>query len=168
MPPRSEPVILWPRHRATTDANEGTAPVAKGEQTQVLNRRIFYAGDTIFNEGERGTQAFVVQSGRVRIVRALTGGERGTLGFIEAGGIFGEMALIDDAPRMASAVADETTVCIAVPQESVTRKLQAADRELRMVIVMMIRMIRTITDETPIPSDAMRDISDAARAGSAP
>ncbi len=69
--------------------------------------RQYRAGETIFREGDRGTEFFVIQRGRVRILS----GNRllETFGENE---IFGEMALIDDSPRSATAVA-ETDVAVA-------------------------------------------------------
>ena len=69
--------------------------------------RDYKAGDTIFREGDPGTEFYVVQRGRVRILS----GNRllETLGENE---IFGEMALIDSSPRSATVVA-ETDVTVA-------------------------------------------------------
>ncbi|MBP5855727.1 cyclic nucleotide-binding domain-containing protein [Marivibrio halodurans] len=129
--------------------------MAQDNQVRVLNRRSYYDGDVIFHEGDTGSQAFVVQQGRVRIVRTVEGGEKATLGIIEAGGIFGEMALIDKSTRMASAIADGTCVCISIPEETVRKKLKACDPVVRTVILMMIRMIRTVADETRLPPDTV-------------
>ncbi len=62
--------------------------------------RIISKGKTIFREGDRGDEFFIVVRGQVEI----RSGERHfeTLG---PDGIFGEMALIDDSPRSATAVA---------------------------------------------------------------
>jgi CRP-like cAMP-binding protein len=60
----------------------------------------FKAGDIIFKEGDAGTEFFVIQSGKVDI--RLGNRQLGTLGDHD---IFGEMALIDTAPRSATAVA---------------------------------------------------------------
>ncbi len=69
--------------------------------------RDYKAGDIIFREGDPGTEFYVVQRGRVRILS----GNRllETLGENE---IFGEMALIDSSPRSATVVAD-TDVTVA-------------------------------------------------------
>jgi CRP/FNR family transcriptional regulator, cyclic AMP receptor protein len=68
--------------------------------------RDFKAGETIFREGDRGAELFVIQRGRVRILS----GNR-LLETLVENEIFGEMALIDDSPRSASAVAeDDVTV----------------------------------------------------------
>jgi CRP/FNR family transcriptional regulator, cyclic AMP receptor protein len=62
--------------------------------------RTFAAGETIFREGEYGDELYVVRSGNVQIRVADRVIE--TLG---EHSIFGELALIDDAPRSATAVA---------------------------------------------------------------
>jgi CRP/FNR family cyclic AMP-dependent transcriptional regulator len=92
----------------------------------VLDRKPFPAGHTIFAEGQPGRHAYLVQSGSVDIVKDGTDGPL-VLGRIGAGGLFGEMALIDDAPRMASAIARENTVCIVISKAVMEKKLAAAD-----------------------------------------
>lgn len=62
--------------------------------------RSFKAGDVIFNEGDPASELFVIQSGRVDIRL----GNR-LLGTLPENSIFGEMALIDAAPRSATAIA---------------------------------------------------------------
>jgi CRP/FNR family transcriptional regulator, cyclic AMP receptor protein len=58
------------------------------------------AGEVIFKEGDAADQLFVIKSGEVTI----QSGNR-TLAELSTNHIFGEMALIDDAPRSATAVA---------------------------------------------------------------
>ena len=69
--------------------------------------REFKAGETVFREGDRGVEFFVIRHGRVRILS----GNR-LLETLHENEIFGEMALIDDSPRSATAVA-ETDVAVA-------------------------------------------------------
>ena len=68
----------------------------------------FAAGETIFNAGDEGHIMYVVQSGEVDVVV-----QDQVIETIAAGGIFGEMALIDRAPRSASVIA--RTDCRLVP-----------------------------------------------------
>jgi CRP-like cAMP-binding protein len=63
-------------------------------------------GETIFNEGEPGKALFVVLAGSVSICREHNEGEE-LLAQLGAGGYFGELALIDDQPRFASARSTE-------------------------------------------------------------
>ncbi len=114
---------------------------------RILNRRSFAPGDVIFHEGNTGSQAFVIQRGRVRIVKKMANGEKGTLGFIETGGIFGEMALLDDSNRMASAVADEPTVVIIIAEETLKQKLKKSNPVIKMMLLVMIRMLRNMSSD---------------------
>ena len=86
---------------------------------------------------------------------------RGTLGFVEASGIFGEMALIDQSKRMASAIAEESCVCIVITEDLLKKKLGNADPGLKMLILMLIRLLRQAASKTPLPAD---DIAAMARA----
>jgi CRP/FNR family cyclic AMP-dependent transcriptional regulator len=73
-----------------------------------LFERNYQAGETIFVQGEAGKALFIVLSGQVSIFRNNNETEE-HLATLAAGGYFGELALIDDVPRFASARADELT-----------------------------------------------------------
>ena len=62
----------------------------------------FAAGDEIFAEGDPAEDAFVIDSGEVDIVKEVDG-EPVVLARLGAGEIFGEMGLVDDKPRSATA-----------------------------------------------------------------
>ena len=106
--------------------------------------RKFKAGEMIFEEGDPAAELFVVQSGQVEIQ---TGDRR--LDTLYPDSIFGEMALIDAAPRSASAIAatDVTLVPITEKQflylisqtpffalnvmRAMARRLRAANKAMR-------------------------------------
>jgi CRP-like cAMP-binding protein len=62
------------------------------------------AGERIFAQGELGTEMFIIQDGVVEIVKEISG-ETHLLSTLEKGDFFGEMAVLDDFPRSAHAVA---------------------------------------------------------------
>jgi CRP-like cAMP-binding protein len=72
----------------------------------------YKAGDIIFKEGDPGTEFFVIQSGKVDI--QLGNRLLGTLGDHD---IFGEMALIDPAPRSATAIAKTDVKLVPVGEK---------------------------------------------------
>ncbi|MDH4139207.1 MAG: cyclic nucleotide-binding domain-containing protein [Coriobacteriia bacterium] len=67
-------------------------------------RRTFSDGDLIFKQGERGSEMYVIHSGRVRIFRTQDGHDT-DLAVLGPDDFFGEMALFDDRSRSASAKA---------------------------------------------------------------
>ena len=71
--------------------------------------REFRAGETIFKTGDPGDGFYVVASGRVQIFAVAGNNEPRILAVIGPDEIFGEMAVIDDAPRSATALAETPT-----------------------------------------------------------
>lgn len=65
----------------------------------------FKAGETIIQEGEEGSSAFVILSGKARVLKK-TGSTEVTLAIMEKDQVFGEMALIEDRPRSATIMAE--------------------------------------------------------------
>lgn len=125
-------------------------------QDKVLERKVFQTGEIIFKEGDEGIRAYVVQAGGVEIYK-LKDGKRVVLGFVGPGGIFGEMALIDDVPRMAYAAAVDVTTVILISRQMLEEKLSKADPFLRGLINVFasnLRSIaqRTIVDDPPHPA----------------
>src|SRR5687768_11559840 len=64
----------------------------------------FPAGDMIFAQGDLGTDMYIIQEGEVDIIKHI-GNESHLLSHLEKGDFFGEMALMEAAPRTADAVA---------------------------------------------------------------
>ena len=75
--------------------------------------RTYIKNAMIFAEGEPGNELFVIQRGSVKIIKIVDDNEV-LLGILNEGDIFGEMALLDNKPRIASAVAYSDTNVLAV------------------------------------------------------
>ena len=77
-----------------------------------IDTQFFKAGDVIFREGDEAHELFVIKSGEVRIQI----GNR-TVSEFSADHIFGEMALIDNEPRSATAIAVTDVELVAVSEK---------------------------------------------------
>jgi len=72
--------------------------------------RTFRQGDIIFSEFEPGDTFYLIQSGRVQLVK-ITGDIERTLDILYPSEMFGEMAILENSPRSATAIAlDEVNV----------------------------------------------------------
>jgi CRP/FNR family cyclic AMP-dependent transcriptional regulator len=112
---------------------------------QVLDRTVFPEGATIFREGDSGSRAYIVQRGKVEFYKDVDG-EKVLVGSVGKGSIFGEMALIDDQPRMATAFVAEPTVCIIISEALFQKKLEGTDPFLAGVLRVLVENIRSIQD----------------------
>lgn len=70
-------------------------------------------GEKVFSVGEKGDCLFLVKSGAIQIVMFGT-----VLETIKPNGMFGEMALIDGAPRSATAIANEDSELVRVDRDA--------------------------------------------------
>jgi len=67
----------------------------------------------LFAEGESGPELFIIQKGSIRITKIVNNNEV-LLALLKSGDIFGEMALLENKPRSASAIAHEDSIIMAV------------------------------------------------------
>lgn len=118
----------------------------KDPHNQIFERRPVPIGQVIFREGQQGTKMYIVESGEVQIYKETPRGER-ELGIVRDGGIFGEMALIDDSPRMASARAQDNCVLQVVEREKLNKKLEKADPFLRALLKILVQNLRAMSKQ---------------------
>jgi len=111
-----------------------------------IERKVYYAGDRIFKEGEPGDRAYIVERGMVEIYKMMDGKEV-VLGTVNKGGIFGEMALIDNAPRMAAARSVQQTTLVVITRDTFESKLAKADPFMRGLINIFVKNIRRMGQE---------------------
>jgi EAL domain-containing protein (putative c-di-GMP-specific phosphodiesterase class I) len=109
--------------------------------TDTLQRHRAAAGEVIFREGEAANCAYVIESGLVTIIAA-RGGNEVELARLRAGEPLGEMALLDDRVRSATARALEPTTLIVVGHDQVMRKLAGSDPLIRMFLRVVLRRLR--------------------------
>jgi len=83
----------------------------------------FAAGDYIFREGELGTEMYIIHEGKVEILNRIAEEDR-VLAVLEKGDFFGEMSVLEDLPRAASARALTDTRLLQINGSTFDQMLQ--------------------------------------------
>ena len=107
----------------------------------------FQIGETIFSEGDPGEWAYIIESGRVEVAVNIDG-RSFPLRILTAGDVLGEMAVMDTAPRSASAKALEETVCVAISSQQILERVQDADPVVKLLVNTLLHRIRSTPQVT--------------------
>jgi EAL domain-containing protein (putative c-di-GMP-specific phosphodiesterase class I) len=91
------------------------------------------SGDVLFREGDEPTTAFILDEGQVEI-RATQRGQEVVLALLGPGAIIGEMAVIDAAPRTATAVALTPCRLIALDRAQIAERIAGSDPVIRALL----------------------------------
>lgn len=102
--------------------------------TRPGNHETFKAGDTIFKKGDPGETMFAIASGEVDIVL-----DGKVVDQLDTGDLFGEMALIDNQPRSADAIAKSDCSIVIIDEQQF---LAMTDRSSRFALQVM-RVVAT-------------------------
>jgi len=112
---------------------------------QMVTRR-YARGDHLFHQGDPATELFVVLEGRVAIASQSGDGREAVIVILDRGGLFGELALFDDAPRSANGRAVTDTEVACLPYESVRSVLREKPDLLWVMVRLLAERLRA-TDE---------------------
>jgi CRP/FNR family cyclic AMP-dependent transcriptional regulator len=105
-------------------------------------RRSYPRGRTIVAEGEASQSMYILLAGRAKVQRSDSEGKEVILAVIGSGEFFGEMSLIDDAPRSASVITLETCEFMAVGKD-IFKTILMQSPELCMAVMRgLVRRLR--------------------------
>ena len=93
-------------------------------------------GDRLFEEGDQDDRFYVVTEGAVEIVKQVPGGGEEKLAVRRAGDVFGEMALLNDAPRFATARVAEECECLTLSRGDFEKLMGGDSLALRMMRIL--------------------------------
>jgi CRP-like cAMP-binding protein len=117
-------------------------------------------GAPVFVEGTAGDKLYVILTGSVRISRQVPGMGEEALAILKAGDYFGEMALIDDFPRSADAIAHEACKLLVLTKERVA-DLLFVDRDL--AYDLLWSFVRTLSARLRETNDKMTFLAVSSR-----
>ncbi len=126
--------------------------MAEDIQTQLFSRfgRKIPAGTVIFQEGDVGTEMYIIQSGKVKISKRVRGVEK-TLAVIEKGEFFGEMAILNDKPRSATAQVTEDSDLLVIDRKTF-------ETLIRSNAEIALRFIKRLTDRLREANEQMESL----------
>jgi len=120
------------------------------EQAEVLKGRSrirsFAPNTIVVNEGDDGSSLFVVQSGSLKVFLTDNVGREVTLSLLDPGDYFGELALLDDAPRSASVIALSRSEVLQIPRVAFLALIEAHPACMQIVVRNLVGRIRTLTE----------------------
>ena len=117
-------------------------------------------GDILFYEGDEGDEMFLIKSGKIRIIKEMDNGEEKILAFLGEGSFFGEMAILDNIPRSASAIAEADTELIIVDRDAFLSKINE-NPFIKYTISTLTHRLRRVNEMwiyRGIPNDKIRFI----------
>ena len=109
-----------------------------------LKRRSFAAGQTVFFQGDPGNAVYIIESGQVRIYVHGEDGQEVSMLICGPGDLFGEMSLLDQQPRSATATALEDSVLLAMTADDFYHHLrQSHQLALNLMLTLSTRVRQT-------------------------
>ncbi len=100
----------------------------------------------ILKEGEIGDTAFIIVEGKVAIRMGREESPK-TLAIRSCGDVIGELALFDDHPHMASAVAIEETVVTTMTKKEFQRRVEEMDPAMRGIVMLLVERTREMAND---------------------
>ena len=101
----------------------------------------FDAGKKIFSSGDPSDYCYQIFSGNVDIVLNVQGVER-IVAKLGPGEVFGEMGIIDNGPRSASAIASSEAVCIAYTPDDILTQIDQNPQTMTAIMKTLIKRLR--------------------------
>ena len=102
--------------------------------------------DVLFTEGDSPDSLFVVLRGRIAMLNTSTDGRESVLALMDQGDLFGEMGMLDDLPRSATARALEPSALLRLPYEPVIDLLESTPSLLWGVVRLLAGRIRNMDE----------------------
>lgn len=132
---------------------EGLTQGQLAKVAQLGQTRDYPAGAFLFREGESGQEMFVIARGKVRISKSVPGIGEEALAILEPGQYFGEMAVIEDSPRSADAIAHVSCSVWGI-ERSKLDQLMFTDKDL--AYVLLWTFVRTLSERLRETNDKIK------------
>lgn len=112
-------------------------------------KKQFKKGDTIFKDGQAGQTMFIILQGEIEITKML-GDQKTVLANLAPGSVFGEMSIIDNQPRSATAVASSDVVLLEISREMFRKRMEEVPKWLQAFFGIIVERLRVATKNQSI------------------
>lgn len=136
----SNPILEISSFLKETAIFQGMPKRTLREVARLIHKRRYYAGETIFFQGQAGTGVYLLLSGKVEITSQREGISL-RLATLEKGAFFGELALFQDEPRSATAVALEDCVLLGFFQPELKILLETKPRIGNDIVIRLAQIL---------------------------
>jgi len=110
--------------------------------SKLMVPRAVKAGEVIIKEGDQAAGFFVISAGKVEVVRGVDSADAQVLNTLGPGDFFGEMALFEGFPRVASVRATEDTECLAMTRWDFMAELKNHPEIAVSMLPVLVRRLR--------------------------
>ena len=109
--------------------------------------RFYKEGETLIHQGDSGIGLYFIVSGRVKIVKKTVDGDEIELAVLGPGDFFGEMAVLDNAPRSASVISVEDTECLLLTAWVFKARMKVWPEIALKVLPVVVKRFREINEK---------------------
>jgi len=111
-----------------------------------IRQRTYPAGAIVVNEGDEAHGMFIVDSGALKVFVTEENGKEVTLSLLGPEDYFGELALLDDAPRSASVITVEKSTLLQISRADFNEVIAANPACMQIIMRNLVGRIRELTD----------------------
>ena len=146
-------------HAVTQDPGGGADDTLTGDvqvELDAVSRQLadqygrrFVQGEILFREGEPATHAFLLQQGRVRLLKRVRMVER-SLSVLRPGDLFGEGAMVEGAVRISTALALSDGIMLTLDRSSFRPIIERYPAIAERILVQLVRRLRDAEDQIEV------------------
>jgi CRP/FNR family transcriptional regulator, cyclic AMP receptor protein len=110
-------------------------------------QRTYSRGQYLCTQGDTGDQLFVIAEGLVKVAFATEQGAEMVLATLRPPDVFGELAVLDEAPRSASVLAVEPTLVLMLSRPRLLEAMRSSPPLVDAVLAMLGGMVRRLIEQ---------------------
>lgn len=125
------------------------------EFRRIIHQRYYKKNEIIFYEGEPGVGMYVIEQGKIGIYKNFDEQSKEELASLQPGEFFGEMALLDESPRSATAVALENSMILGLFRPDL---FDLINRNPRLGNKILLKLSQMIAERLRLSNNENRDL----------